>query len=300
MRDVVKTNVKRPNSSKRLRRRRRNMSAYYFLVIMLVAGVGLSLSMTFLFNVKEIRVSGATQYSVEEIVNASQVYAGDNMVRMKSNEVKSKILSSLIYIEDIEIKKAFPDALELSVIASVPYANIEYDGGYIMVSQEGKMLESIQTPQENLLTVKGISPIDTTLGKQINSDDEQKIRIYNRICDEIASQEIVKLVSIDLTDKYEIKMNYDNRIVVELGDWTDISYKLAYVKGVLDVEVADDEEGYFIMRGSNGASFISKADMAKHQGINMDENDVTTQFGAETSVVTETSTENITSNITVN
>ena len=141
MRDVVKTNVKRPNSSKRLRRRRRNMSAYYFLVIMLVAGVGLSLSMTFLFNIKEIRVSGVTQYSVEEIIDASQVYVGDNMVRMKSDEVKSKILSSLIYIEEIEIKKAFPDSLELNVIASVPYANIEYDGGYIMVSQEGKILE---------------------------------------------------------------------------------------------------------------------------------------------------------------
>lgn len=290
MRDVVKTNVERPNSSKRLRRRRRNMSAYYFLVTLLVAGVGLSLSMTFLFNINEIRVSGETQYSSEEIVNASQVYIGDNMVRMKSDEVKNKILSSLIYVEDVKIKKAFPDVLEFNVIPSVPYANIEYENKYIMVSQEGKMLEVIQSPREDLLTVTGLSLVDATLGNKIVLDDEQKLRIYDRICDEIENQNIKKLVSVDLTDKYEIKMDYDNRIAIELGDWTDISYKLAYVKRVLDVEIAEDEEGYFILRGTNGASFISKSDMELHQGIINFETDVTTQTNIEDGLSVTTGT----------
>lgn len=300
MKDVVKTNVERPNSSKRLRRRRRNMSAYYFLVILLVAGVGLSLSMTFLFNINEIRVLGETKYSAEEIVNASQVYVGDNMVRLKSDEVKDKILSSLVYIENVKIKKAFPDVLEINVEPCVPYANIEHGDGYILVSRSGKMLENNAVPRENLLTVTGLSLVDTIYGNKLNSDDEQKLRIYERICDELEKQEIDRIVSVDLTDKYEIAMNYDNRISVELGDWTDIAYKLAYVKRVLGVEITEDEEGYFIMRGTNGASFISKADMERYQGIVREETNITTQTGSETEWGSGTDTDGETSNNTVN
>lgn len=54
MRDVVKTNVKREQNSKRRRRRRRHLSFYFFLVIILVAGIGVLLSVTLLFNIKNI------------------------------------------------------------------------------------------------------------------------------------------------------------------------------------------------------------------------------------------------------
>ena len=57
MRDVVKTNVKRDNSSKRVRRRNRHTKLYFFLVLIVVLGVGILLSVTLLFNVKKINVN---------------------------------------------------------------------------------------------------------------------------------------------------------------------------------------------------------------------------------------------------
>ena len=54
MRDVVKTNVKRNQNSKRARRRRRNVPLYCFLVIILVLGIGILLSVTLFFNINKI------------------------------------------------------------------------------------------------------------------------------------------------------------------------------------------------------------------------------------------------------
>lgn len=67
MRDVVKTNVKRNQNSKRARRRRRNVPLYCFLVIILVLGIGILLSVTLFFNINKIDVKGDVDYSSEEI-----------------------------------------------------------------------------------------------------------------------------------------------------------------------------------------------------------------------------------------
>ena len=86
MKDVEKTNVERENSSKRMRRRKRKMNLYGLIVILLVLTVGITVSYTFLFNISEIRVSGESdQYTAEEIVSASGINKGDNLLRLNTS-----------------------------------------------------------------------------------------------------------------------------------------------------------------------------------------------------------------------
>lgn len=99
MRDVVKTNVKREQNSKRRRRRRRHLSFYFFLVIILVAGIGVLLSVTLLFNIKNIVVKGDVDYTDEDIIRVSGIGYGDNLVRLDSKKASESILSSMIFIE---------------------------------------------------------------------------------------------------------------------------------------------------------------------------------------------------------
>lgn len=91
MKDVEKTNVERENSSKRIRRRRRNMNLYGFIVLILVICIGVTISYTFLFNINEIKVSGeASEYTVEEIVEASGIAMGDNLLRIDTEDAEKK------------------------------------------------------------------------------------------------------------------------------------------------------------------------------------------------------------------
>lgn len=256
MRDVVKTNVKRNQNSKRVRRRRRNVPLYCFLVIIFVMGIGILLSVTLFFNINKINIKGEVDYSNEDIIRMSGISIGDNMVRMDTQKVGNNILNSMIYIEDVNINKKYPDTLEINVTKCVAAANIQFGNEYILVSQKGKILDKVDSPQDNLIIVNGFEPAAETLGTYLTSNDEQKTEIYFEIFEYITNNQKNKIRNVDITDKYDIIINYDDRINFELGNANDITYKLKLAETVFD-DLGDDKKGTMEMVGSNQISFRS-------------------------------------------
>ncbi len=254
MRDVVKTNVRREQNSKRTRRRKKNMSLYVFLIFILVAGIGVLLSVTLLFNIKKINIKGDVDYLDDTVKQASGLKIGDNLVRLDAKNAEQKILSSLVYIEDADINKKYPDTLEINLKKCVPAANLEYDGGFLLVSKKGKILEIAKEADANIFTVKGFEPKDTEQGGYVQSTDEKKTKIYNEIVDAIIKYNIDNVVSIDMTDKYAIVINYDNRVNFELGNSNDIAYKIKLADTVLK-DMDGDKKGTMVMVGANQISF---------------------------------------------
>ncbi|MGN1481438.1 cell division protein FtsQ/DivIB [Porcipelethomonas sp.] len=259
MRDVVKTNVKRNQNSKRTRRRRRHISLYVFLVVILVLGIGVLLSVTLFFNINHINVNGNVDYSNEDIIKVSGVGIGDNMVRLDAGKAEQNILSSMVFIEEAEINKRYPDTLEIKVTKCVAAANIQCENGFLLVSKKGKILEKVESAQNDLITISGFEPVDETLGNYIASADEQKTEIYFEIVNAVENNENSKIRSVDMNDKYDIKVNYDNRINFEMGSANDAKYKLNLADTVLK-DLGDDKKGTMVMIGSNQISFRSDSD----------------------------------------
>ena len=253
MQDVVKTNVKRKQSSKRTRRRRRKMSLYFLLVIFLVFGIGIALSMTLFFNVNKVVILGDSEYSDEDIVAASGVLAGDNLVRLDSYAVEQSVLGSLINIEEVSIHKKFPSTVEITTKKCVPTANIAYDGGYLIVSAKGKLLNSVDFPQEGLLTVLGYAPQSSTLGTKLSSAEDQKNRIYTAFMGVIAEWEDHSILSVDMTDPYNILVNFENRIDFYMGNSNEIPYKLTLAETAI-AKLNDQKQYQLRMVGSNKIS----------------------------------------------
>ena len=46
-----------------------------------------------------------------------------------------------MYIDEARVKKQFPDNLIIEVKPSIPTAMIEYNGTYLLISENGKILE---------------------------------------------------------------------------------------------------------------------------------------------------------------
>ena len=78
------------NVRKKRRRRKQNLSLYYTAIFFLVAVVGIILSLTVFFNVKEVIVTGNSIYTNNDIILASGIKTGDNLVRLSSSKVEKK------------------------------------------------------------------------------------------------------------------------------------------------------------------------------------------------------------------
>ncbi len=268
MKDVVKTNVKKPAATRpgTKHRRRRNLSLYYLLIFIICVLVLFVLSRTVLFNINEYIVSGNERYSTEEILDAGKLKIGRNMYNLNIDNAEARIKDELIYIEEVELLRKLPDKLIVNITEAVAYACCEYDNGrYCVISRGGRYLETEQLSiRENLILIDGMELTGVALGEDFKSKDENKELIILdllKVIDEICPN---KITYIDLTDRTNIKMVYDGRIDIEFGSSLDYEYKLRYIVTIIEENLDETAEGRLIYHSAQaGASFISKEDLAK-------------------------------------
>lgn len=108
MRDVVKSPQPRGRNVRR-RRRRRNLSLYYLMIFIISALVLFILSRTVLFRINEFVITGNEKYSSAQILSAGNLSTGKNMYNINTDKAERKIMETLIYIENISVKRKLPD-----------------------------------------------------------------------------------------------------------------------------------------------------------------------------------------------
>ncbi|MBQ7004073.1 MAG: FtsQ-type POTRA domain-containing protein [Oscillospiraceae bacterium] len=262
MRDVEKTSMEHETNLRRIRRRRRGMSRNAALVILFAAGTIATLSMTVLFNIKTIQVAGeSANYTAEQIVEAIGVKAGDNLVRLNVEEAEQRGVANLIYVERLDIKRDFTaSTLEVMVTPCVEAYNVKYENGTLIVSQNGRILQDAMDPNPDLISVYGYQPVEAPVpGDQIHSENEKYDRILQDFMTLIREGDLeYPIISIDMTNMYNIKVNFDDRIEFAMGNGSDIEYKIAFAQDVISRQ-SPDKEGYMTMIGDNQCNFRDKA-----------------------------------------
>jgi len=269
MKDVKKIDIDNNNSNKRIRRRRKNMTGYYILVAVLAAGIAASLSVTLLFNVHEVVIRGmqGTQYSETELIESSGISRGDNLVRMKTEKIREKMLNDLTFIDDVKVSRNFPGTVELDITPSRGIAYIECQGGYMLISENWRIIGHAEHPEDkSLIVVDGFDAQSNEEKTTMSSSDPDKDKALMDIMSEIRDQNLQHMVSIDISDKYDIVLNYDNRIKIKIEKADDIEYKLRYAYKILTDELRENKSGYLIYRNSLGYSYISDEEYDRING----------------------------------
>lgn len=263
MNDVEKTNIERKNSGKRMRRRRRMMSVYVFIVIVLVLTTGVTISLTFLFNVDEIIVSGeSNDYTAVQIAEASKVKAGDNLIRLDTKKAEKNILKRLIYVESASVNKDFPSTLRIDVTRCIPAYNVQYENRVLLVSRKGKILSESDnyTDPENLPIIQGFEPEELSEGVELKSKNANKDEAFAQLISRFDRDDNTDIASIDMTNEYDIVVKYRNGMIFKMGNWSDADYKLDLAQTVMNDENIKGKSGYLTMVGKNQCSFRSSGE----------------------------------------
>lgn len=256
MKDIEKTSVDRVNSRKRIRRRRRPINFYVVIVLVLVAVMGIAASYTFLFNISEIRVSGESDmYSAQEIVEASGIHEGDNLLRLDTEKSRELILENLLYVETAEVKRDFPSSLEIKVTKCIPSFNVSMGGKTLVISKQGKILSENSFITDGLPTIYGYKPADKNPGVYISSDNIFQNDALNALITSIAKLDANNIYSINMVDEHSIVINYINGMVFRMGNWNDAEYKLNMAATVMEDPYVKGKKGFLTMIGTHQCGF---------------------------------------------
>ncbi len=208
-------------------------------ILFLFLCVGVILVLTMFFNINEITVTGDTVYSAEDVTAKSGVAIGDNLIFISKDEINEKISTELPYVDYVKIKRHLPSGLELIITKTEAKYAVIQDGYYTLLDKNGKVLEKgLEFIGENITLLNMGEIISAEIGYEIKPENDKifdKLVLISTSCDECGLEDVS---SIDLSDIYNIKLVYQGRITLELGETDkDNTYKkLALGKSALETQ----------------------------------------------------------------
>ena len=120
-------------------------SALGKLLIMLAVVAAIVFGVAIFFKVNTIEIQGNTVYSADQIIEASQIQQGDNLLTVNKALAVGNIKAALPYVEDVSIARSLPDGIIIQVRESVvSFAVMTDTNACWLVGPSGKALERIE------------------------------------------------------------------------------------------------------------------------------------------------------------
>lgn len=252
-------NKRNPN---RRRRRRGGLGRMLRPLSLLLTAVAVVAALTLFFKVENIEVTGASRYQVEEIIKASGVKTGDNLILLNRYRVSQRIYTSLPYITDVSPKPKFPSTLVIEVTETRPVAAIESAGAWWLVNSGGKVLDMVDgLAAADYLTITGIQAEEPAVSGHLQLPEDCPMTA-ERLCEMLEAMEersmITRADSVDLSDPKTLILNYDGRFRVEMYYDANLSFKLDGLLYVVTDYLEPNETGTIRMTMSddNQVNFI--------------------------------------------
>lgn len=231
---------------------------------MIMAGVvaAVVLSLVIFFRVNTIQVTGGQYYTAEEIIAASGVAKGDNLLTISRAGIAGNIVAELPYVRSVQITRHLPDTLELTVEEyDVTYAVRGSGEDYYLITAGGKITEKVdEHTARSHIRVDSLTLDDPVVGQTIKvAGAENELAAQGQIdamcalLQELESAELSKqVVSVEVPSAYHMALWYGDQYYVKLGDAEDLPYKLEYLKKVLE-KLEDYQTGTIDLSFSEGS-----------------------------------------------
>ncbi len=181
------------------------------------------------FLVDEISITGSLKYSSEQLLSMSGIQNGAFILRYTDAKVSSK-LSDINDIKILEIKKKFPNKLEISIVDRDIRAALEMSNGmHTLISADGYVTDSGSMDTDGLIIIRGLSDHSYAVGTYINEGEINAAEAsVISLLEGINSTSLAKVITaIDLTNASCIKLEIGDEFIIVLGDCIEAHSNLA-------------------------------------------------------------------------
>lgn len=234
-----------PKEKEKKKKKRRKIfkTIKILMIIFIVLGGIAYFLLSPIFNITEINVNGNEKISGEEILSLSQLKKDENIFKMNKQEIRDKIKQNA-YIDTVEIKRALPDTVIISVTERIPTYQINVSNMYMLINNQGYMLEMTEM-DESMPVIVGISTSeeDIKVGNRLCVEDLEKLGDVLKIVESAKSNNLNNLINkVDITSKddYIIEMK-DEKKTVHIGDTTNLALKMLYISDIISKEKDEGE-----------------------------------------------------------
>lgn len=218
---------KRKARQRKIRKRRIKIFIGFLVVALLITCAALSL--TVLFPINSITVTGSEKYTAEEILSAAGIKKGDNLFTAKADA--GAMAKKLPYVQSVQTVRKLPGSLTLKVKDAAEYACYKADGKYFTVSRSLHVLNRCDEPPENMLLILA-GNVSCKVGEDVQYGDNKAGGLIEQI-EKSAEEYSLALNRIDITDELAISVKTEGRFVVNFGTSNGLDGKFAHLASMI-------------------------------------------------------------------
>ena len=233
-----------PQSSQQPRKR---VGFWFRFLTMAAIVLAVFCCITLFFQVKTITATGNHIYTEEQIVDASGISVGDNLLSVKKAQAASLVMTTLPFVESVHIERVLPDTVKITVTESdVTFAIRAQNETYYLMNAQGKVLQEIATSSaSDYPNVDGLEIQEPVLGEQIRVTEEQQ-----ESCDAALSMMQYlneygisgKITKIDVSKPYDLRLYCGTQYEILMGGSDNLDYKTEYLVAAL-TELGEGNSG---------------------------------------------------------
>ncbi len=245
--------------ARRKRRNKRMIAVATVAGVMLLAGlIALIYCYAYGFPIAKITITGKSNYTSEEIIDASGVRVGDNMLRVHTKEVNRAVCAALPYIAAVKVDYKLPDTLSLRVTQTQEKFLIVGKQNYICLSDAGKVLSlKKKKAKAGQYRLEGFDRQTAKEGAMFEpeGDNVKRFEAAKLLVEELEKNELTEANVLRLGDLHLISLQYDGRINIYLNGTDDAREKIALIAGIIKNEIPPGSQGYIDGRFKERAFF---------------------------------------------
>lgn len=253
---------------KQLKRKRNIRKAIVVIGFLLIISIIVSPVLIFtLFRVKSFTVEGTGAYTNEEIISASGIVMGKSLLFADLDEAADNIEKMLPYTDNVKLTKKLPDGIIIRYEATEKAFAIGMSNGlYAVTNGNLKVLEITGEQPAGVALIVGAVPYKAEVGEtaafDVLQDGEKKeefvdetLSLLLEITGAITENKTKDISLINIAEKNDIYLIYQGRIVLNLGNSSDLPSKLSLGNKVINSENTIDPFQF----GSIDLSIVTEA-----------------------------------------
>lgn len=205
-------------------------------ILLLLIGMIVFALVSPIFNINKIKVTGNNKLSSEKIIGMTGLEIGQNVFKINKSEIIKNVKNNGL-VSNVEIKRNLPDEIEIILSERVPSFAIGYGNGYVIICNQGYIIELSDTNQNLPILIGTITKEENYFeNNRLEEQDLNGLNLVLKIMNAADVNEIDGLInSIDITDLNDVKINLDTEgKVAYLGDCSNLSHRIQWVKTILE------------------------------------------------------------------
>ncbi|MBQ9545094.1 MAG: FtsQ-type POTRA domain-containing protein [Clostridia bacterium] len=225
------------------------------IAVVCAAGVAAVLIRT-LCKVGEIGISPTELYDPQDIVEVTGIKIGDNLFSFSSAAAEKNIAQNFPYLDKISVRRVLPSGVSISFEHNMGTMAIRLGDDYYAIDDDQTVLKKCEAPDDggvHRITVISDRISRCVVGEKMVYNDDNLFSMVDDICRAVDANGVLDKISfIDLTDTFDVTMDYDSRFEIKLGNTENMNYKIAMIVKVV-AQLYPDDTGQIDVRETSTA-----------------------------------------------